>query len=108
MTRALEVEPTLTDRYRTAVPETVRHASGLNKRDKIHHEIRPSGEVVLTRAEASEDDPLIGQLLGFLAKDSAGHPENLQAIDASLVSRIHALVGNIDVDLEAALAAEDE
>lgn len=108
MTRALEVESTLTDRYQTTVPETVRRALGLSKRDKIHYEIRSNGEVILTRAEAFEDDPLIDQFLGFLAKDIAGHPQNLQAIDASLVSRIHALVGDIDVDLDAPLAAEDE
>ena len=63
MARALEVESTLTDRYQTTVPETVRRALQLNKRDKIHYSIRPSGEVVLSRAEHSEDDPAISQFL---------------------------------------------
>ncbi len=109
MAATLEVESTLTDRYQTTVPETVRRALKLGKRDKIHYTIRPSGEVVLTRAEASEgDDPVLGQFLGFLASDIARHPEQLQAVDAGLVRRLQSLVGGVDVDLDAALSADDE
>ncbi|MCY1551121.1 Antitoxin PrlF [compost metagenome] len=108
MARALEVESTLTDRYQTTVPETVRRALRLNKRDKIHYTIRPSGEVVLTRAEAQEDDPVIGQFLNFLARDIATHPQHLQAVDSNLVARIHSLVGDIEVDLDSPLSADDE
>ena len=105
----LEVESTLTDRYQTTVPETVRRALRLGKRDKIHYIIRPSGEVVLTRAEASEgDDPVLGQFLGFLARDIASHPERLQAVDSGLVQRLQSLVGGIEVDFDAALSADDE
>jgi antitoxin PrlF len=109
MPATLEVESTLTDRYQTTVPETVRRALRLGKRDKIHYTIRPSGEVVLTRAGASEgDDPVLGQFLGFLARDIAEHPERLQAIDASFVQRLQSLVGDIEVDLDAPLSADDE
>ncbi|MDD3445928.1 MAG: type II toxin-antitoxin system PrlF family antitoxin [Zavarzinia sp.] len=109
MPATLEAESTLTDRYQTTVPETVRRALRLGKRDKIHYTIRPGGEVVLTRAEASEgDDPVLGQFLGFLARDIATHPERLQAVDAGLVRRLHSLVGGIEVDLDAALSADDE
>jgi antitoxin PrlF len=108
MASTLEVESTLTDRYQTTVPETVRRALRLSKRDKIHYTIRPTGEVVLTRAETSEDDPVLGQFLSFLARDIASHPERLQAVDASLVARIHALAGGIEVDLDAPLSADDE
>lgn len=109
MAATLEVESTLTDRYQTTVPETVRRALRLGKRDKIHYTIRPGGEVVLTRAEASEgDDPVLGNFLGFLARDIASHPERLQAVDASFVQRIQSLVGGIEVDIDAALSADDE
>lgn len=109
MPAPLEVESTLTDRYQTTVPEIVRRALRLGKRDKIHYTIRPSGEVVLTRAEASEgDDPVLGQFLGFLARDIASHPERLQAVNAGLVHRLQSLVGGIDVDFDAALSADDE
>lgn len=105
----LEAESTLTDRYQTTVPETVRRALGLGKRDKIHYTIRPSGEVMLTRAETPDgDDPVLGQFLLFLARDIESHPERLQAVDAGLVERLRSLVGNVEVDLDAALSADGE
>lgn len=109
MPATLEVESTLTDRYQTTVPETVRHALRLGKRDKIHYSIRPGGEVVLSRAQASEvDDPVLGQFLGFLAHDMVSHPERLQTVDAALVQRLRSLVGGMELDLDAALSADDE
>ncbi len=109
MPATLEVESTLTDRYQTTVPETVRRALGLGKRDKIHYSIRPGGDVVLTRVEASEsDDPVLGQFLDFLARDIASHPERLQGVDAGLIQRLKSLVGGIEVDLDAAPSADDE
>ncbi len=87
-------------RYQTTVPETVRRALRLGKRDKIHYTIRPSGEVVLTRAESSAgDDPVLGQFLEFPARDIANHPERLQAADFRLVQRLRSLVGEIEINL---------
>jgi antitoxin PrlF len=109
MATTLEVESTLTDRYQTTVPETVRRALKLGKRDKIHYTIRPSGEVVLTRAEAAEgDDPALGQFLGFLATDITRHPERLQSLDVGLVQRLQSLVGGVDIDFDATLSTDDE
>lgn len=109
MTAILEVESTLTDRYQTTVPETVRRALQLNKRDKIHYTIRPNGEVILSRAEFSEgDDPVLGSFLNFLSRDIADHPERLQALDHSLVQHLQVVSSDIDVDLDACLSADDE
>ena len=109
MPATLEAESTLTDRYQTTVPETVRRALRLRKRDKIHYDIRPSGEVVLTRAsDAEADDPVLGQFLGFLAHDIATHPERLQSLSSSLVQRMQSLVGEVNVDLDAPLSDDDE
>ncbi|MBL0028067.1 MAG: type II toxin-antitoxin system PrlF family antitoxin [Rhodanobacteraceae bacterium] len=109
MPATLEVESTLTDRYQTTVPETVRRALRLGKRDKIHYTIRPSGEVVLTRVEASAgDDPVLGQFLDFLARDIASHPERLRAIDAAFVQRLKSLASGVEVDLDAPLSVDDE
>jgi antitoxin PrlF len=109
MAATLEVESTLTDRYQTTVPETVRRALRLGKRDKIHYTIRPGGEVVLTRVETTEvDDPVLGQFLGFLTRDIASHPERLQAVDSTFVQRIQSLTGGIEIDLDAPLSADDE
>jgi antitoxin PrlF len=109
MAAALEVESTLTDRYQTTVPETVRRALKLGKRDKIHYTIRPSGEVLLKRAQAPhEEDPVLGQFLDFLTAEISHHPERLQAVDAGRLQRLQSLVGGVDVDLDAALSADDE
>lgn len=109
MPATLEVESTLTDRYQTTVPETVRRVLQLGKRDKLHYTIRPGGEVVLTRAESfDKDDPVLGQFLVFLARDIASHPERLQAVDVGLAQRLQALVGGIEVDLDTELSADNE
>ena len=109
MPATLEAKSTLTDRYQTTVPETVRRALRLRKRDKIQYVIRPSGEVVLTRAsDAEADDPLLGQFLGFLAHDIATNPDRLQSVSSSFVQRVQSLVGEVKVDLDAPLSEDDE
>ena len=109
MPNNLEVESTLTDRYQTTVPETVRRALRLGKRDKIHYSIRDSGEVVLSRSGGAEDeDPALGAFLTFLANDMAQQPDRLQAVDAAWVQHMQVLVGQVKVDLDAALPLEDE
>lgn len=108
MATHFEVESTLTERYQTTVPETVRRALGLKKRDKIHYSIRPGGEVILTRAEAAEEDPAVGQFLEFLARDIAMNPQRLKVVDAELVARLDALVGDVEIDLDQPLPADDE
>lgn len=108
MAATLEAESTLTDRYQTTVPETVRRALRLGKRDKLHYSVRPGGEVVLTRAEPADADPVLGQFLTFLARDMAAHPERLQAVDAGLVQRLRALTDGVEIELDAPLPADDE
>ncbi|MBF0098061.1 MAG: type II toxin-antitoxin system PrlF family antitoxin [Magnetococcales bacterium] len=107
--RSLKAESTLTDRYQTTVPETVRRALHLGKRDKLHYSIRPNGEVVLTRAGLPlEEDPVLGRFLDFLAHDMVAHPERLQALDSGLMERIQTLVGPVAVNLDEPLRPEDE
>lgn len=109
MSAILEVESTLTDRYQTTVPETVRRALQLGKRDKIHYTIRADGQVVLTRASAPADaDPVLGKFLDFLARDISNHPDRLQAIDHSLVQHLQALTEGADIELDMPLSAGDE
>ena len=109
MADTLEVESTLTDRYQTTVPESVRRALKIGKRDKIHYSIHPGGEVVLRRAAlAGGDDAVLAGFLAFLASDIAAHPERLQAVNAGLVQRLGVLVGGMEVDLDAPLADDDE
>lgn len=109
MSVLVEAESTLTDRYQTTVPESVRRALHLNKRDKIHYTVRPDGEVVLKRAEGiAEPDPALGSFLAFLQQDIAEHPEHLQVVDIHLVQRIRSLTGEVEVDLDRPLDADNE
>ncbi|MBK8286427.1 MAG: type II toxin-antitoxin system PrlF family antitoxin [Ahniella sp.] len=109
MSVGTQVESTLTDRYQTTVPETVRRALRLGKRDKIHYTIRADGEVVITRATANDAvDPAMAPFLEFLVRDMAAHPERLQAVDDGFVRRIEALVADVNVDIDAPLSAEGE
>lgn len=109
MRATIEIDSTLTDRYQTTVPEPVRRVLRLGKRDKIHYSIQPDGAVLITRTEPSQgSDPVLASFLGFLARDMASHPEHIQRLDAGLVSRIRALVGDMEVDLDEPLSADDE
>lgn len=109
MPATLEAESTLTSRYQTTVPETVRRALKLGKGDRLRYSVRGDGEVVVTRAQPSEgQDPALGAFLGFLARDIAKHPERLQAVDAGLVKQLKSLAGRVEVDLDAPLSADDE
>lgn len=105
----LQVESTLTDRYQTTVPDIVRRALRLGKRDKIQFSIRANGEVVLSRSDRyGEEDPALGAFLEFLARDLANHPERLEVVDRRFMDRIFSVAGDVDIDLDAPLSAEDE
>lgn len=109
MAAAQKLESTLTDRYQTTVPDPVRRALRLGKRDKIRYVVRPDGAVLMTRAEsAQEDDPALGKFLNFLERDIADHPERVRAVGTKLAARIRSLVRGVDVDLDAPLPAEDK
>ena len=109
MTNSLLItESTLTDRYQTTVPDAVRKALHLGKREKIRYTIQPDGSVLLSRADQTEADPVLGSFLTFLANDIQANPQPLKAASPELVARIQSLVGAIDVDLDAPLADEDE
>lgn len=101
-------ESTLTDRYQTTVPDPVRKVLGLNKRDRIAYTIGADGQVTISRVEDANDDPLLGQFLDFIATDIQTNPQHLRQVSTDLVERVRSLVGNVDLDLDAPLAAEDE
>lgn len=106
---ATKLESTLTDRYQTTVPNPVRRALRLGKRDKIRYVVRPDGAVLMTRAEPVEkDDPALGKFLDFLERDIAQHPQRVRAVGTKLAARIRSLVRGVDVDLDSPLATEDQ
>jgi antitoxin PrlF len=105
---ALETESTLTDRFQTTVPSPVRQALHLGKKDKIKYAIQSDGSVVISRAEAQESDPVLGEFLLFIARDMQAHPERLEPLSASMRESVDALVEGVEIDLDAPLLDEDE
>jgi len=81
---------------------------GLNKRDRIAYTIGSDGQVTISRVEDTNNDPLLGQFLNFLATDIQANPQHVRQVNSDLVDRMRSLVGNVDLDLDAPLAAEDE
>ena len=109
MAASQKLESTLTDRYQTTVPDPVRRALKLGKRDKIRYVVRPDGAVLMTRAEpADKSDPALGKFLACLERDIAGHPERVHALGSKLATRVRSLVRGVDVDLDAPLEPEDK
>jgi hypothetical protein len=49
-----------------------------------------------------------GDDAAFIAKDMAQESESLEAVDVAWVQHLHAFVGQVKVDLDAALPIEDE
>ena len=109
MSARLEAESALTDRYQTTVPEMVRRALRLGKRDRIRYALAPDGAVVLTKVEAQEaSDPALLGLLDLLAQDMAQRPDRIATPDASLLKRMDDLVAGVEVDLSEPLSDVDE
>ncbi len=107
-TLTFQAESTLTDRYQTTVPDDVRKALRLNKRDKIRYTIQSNGQVIMSRADHPENDPVLGQFLSFLARDISRNPQHVQAISSNLINHVQSLVTDVEFDLDAPLSDEDE
>jgi antitoxin PrlF len=104
----IQAESTLTDRYQTTIPDSVRKALGLSKRDKIYYSIQPNGQVIMSKADQPEDDPVLGQFLTFIVEDIRNNPHHIQAISSAHVNRVQSLVADVEFDLDAPLSDEDE
>jgi len=101
-------ESTLTDRYQTTVPDTVRKALRLSKREKIRYTIQSDGNVLLSRADQDKSDPALDSFLTFLANDIQNNPQHLKVVTSTLLNNIQDLVGEMDVDLDIPLDDKDE
>ena len=99
---------TLTNRYQTTIPEMVRKALDLKKRDKIMYSFQSDDRVVISRMDQRENDPVLDNFLSFLADDLRSTPENISILNTDLVERIKNLVSDVDVDLNSPLSEEDE
>ena len=107
MVKILHSQSTLTARYQTTIPELIRAALHLGKRDKIEYVIESNGKVIISRVE-EDDDPVLGDFLSFMANDIKKHPNHVKTISSALFSRAQSLVSNIKIDLDAPLSEKDE
>lgn len=98
----------LTDRYQTTVPSGVRKQLKLNKGDQIRYSTEPNGRIYIEPVRAPESDPALDAFLDLIEADIEAHPERLQAFDGGLHDRLKALVGGIEIDLDASLSPDDE
>lgn len=108
MTTIAQERSKLTDRYQTTIPSGVRKQLKLGKGDQIRYRTEPNGRVYIEAVRDADGDPAIGAFLDFIEADIMSHPEHLKAFDGALLARLKALVGDMDVDLDAALSADDE
>jgi antitoxin PrlF len=104
----VSAESTLTDRYQTTIPEVVRKALGLGKRDKLEFLLDETGAVRLKKVEDLEEheDPTLMAFLDLLAKDIEQNPQNLRELDDSFWQAIDKLTEGVEVDMDEKLDFE--
>jgi antitoxin PrlF len=69
---------------------------------------RVQSKTAPTLTEPMEAHPSVFRALELLAADMNACPERMLPVDTCLVARIISLVGQVDVDLNTPLLAEDE
>lgn len=102
MAALLKEESTITAKGQTTVPKAVRQALGVDYGGRITFLVDDQHRVYVEKAAEEASDPVVDRFLAFLAQDMAENPgTSVVALPASLRDRMAALVGNVDVDLDA-------
>jgi antitoxin PrlF len=104
----LIAESTLTDRYQTTIPDTVRKLLGLGKRDKIAYSVGSDGRIYLSSTKDEENDPIVEKFLDFLAREIEKNPQRVKPVTTEWADRLQALVKEVDIgDLNEPLSGDD-
>jgi len=106
----IQTESTLTDRYQTTVPEPVRKALALGKRDRIVYRQLATGEVVIAKADEVADalDPAAIAFLKFLGEQIERHPSSLTPLTKERFAYLQALTAGVEFDIDKALDPEND
>ncbi|WP_351018384.1 type II toxin-antitoxin system PrlF family antitoxin [Shewanella sp. AC91-MNA-CIBAN-0169] len=96
----LVAESKLTDRFQTTVPSLVRQALHLGKKDTIKYTIQENGDVLMSRAVSTDEDPILESFLSFLAND--------MQLTANMCLSVENLVEDVEIDIDTSLLEEDE
>jgi antitoxin PrlF len=98
----LKEESTITAKGQTTVPKVVRQALGVDYGGRIAYFVDDQHRVFVEKATAETSDPVVDHFLEFLAHDMKEHPgTSIVALPSTLRDRMAALVGNMDVNLDA-------
>lgn len=102
MAALLKEESTITSKGQTTVPKAVRQALGVDYGGRIAFVVDDARRVYVEKATEEVSDPVVDRFLTFLAHDMTNHPgTSVIPMPATLRDRMAALVGDIDVDLDA-------
>ncbi|WP_176593190.1 type II toxin-antitoxin system PrlF family antitoxin [Sphingobium sp. EM0848] len=102
MAALLKEESTITAKGQTTVPKAVRQALGVDYGGRIAFFVDDAHRVYVEKATEEVSDPVVDSFLEFLARDMTRHPgTSIAPLPASLRDRMAALVGDMDVDLDA-------
>ncbi|KTT69933.1 type II toxin-antitoxin system PrlF family antitoxin [Sphingomonas endophytica] len=102
MAALLKEESTITAKGQTTVPKAVRQALGVDYGGRIAFVVDDARRVYVEKATEEVSDPVVDRFLTFLAHDMIKHPgTSVVSLPATLRDRMAALVGDIDVDLDA-------
>ena len=103
----IQATSTLTDRYQTTIPDTVRKALGLTKRDQLLYTVLPNGEIRVQKADTVNDDVALNAFLQLLEKDIMENPQNLTPLTKERLAYWRSLGDGKAIDLDAPLVDED-
>ncbi|WP_244489282.1 type II toxin-antitoxin system PrlF family antitoxin [Aureimonas altamirensis] len=98
----LREESTITAKGQTTVPKSVRQALNVDYGGRIAFLVDEQRRIYVEKVTEEASDPVVDRFLEFLAQDMITHPgTSVAALPASLRDRVAALVGDMEVDLDA-------
>ena len=100
---SLFAESRLTERSQTTIPAAIRDALHLKPGEFITYSLLPGGNVLLSRKDNEQDDPVIGPFLAFLENDMRTNPQHIQPVMQAMWAGLEELTAGVDVDLDAPL-----
>lgn len=107
MAALLKEESTITAKGQTTVPKAVRQALGVDYGGRIAFFVDDQRRVYVEKVTEEASDPVVDHFLEFLARDMIKHPgTSIVALPATLRDRTAALVGDMDVDLDAEIEGD--
>lgn len=104
---SIQATSTLTDRYQTTIPNTVRKALGLTKRDRLLYTVLPNGEIRVQKTGTVNDDVALNAFLQLLEKDIIDNPQNLTMLTQERLAYWRSLGDGKEINLDAPLVNEE-